>query len=150
VVSEHWNGAVWKVTSAVRPHRGSELQAVTAVSPTNLWAVGSTPSKRGAFPLAEHYNGKSWSPVVLPTPNKNASSELDAVSAASASGSGAGPAIENEDFVVRDADGVGTPLLLSHGPPPSLWPRGATFPFPVRRGCPCFPACIRDGAKRTM
>ena len=81
---EHWNGAVWKLTPAVSPRRGGELRAVTAISRNNLWAVGSTPSKRGAFPLAEHYNGKSWSPVVLPSPNKNASSDLDAASAASA------------------------------------------------------------------
>lgn len=78
---EHWNGAEWEVTHGVAPRSGSELRAVTAISPTNLWAVGS----RASVPLAEHYHGKSWSPVVVPTPNRKGSgAELIAVSATSA------------------------------------------------------------------
>lgn len=84
---EHWNGAAWRVTPAVAPRGDSELRAVTAVSPTDLWAVGSyvkATRKFASFPLAEHYNGSSWSPVVLPTPNKKVEPELNAVSANSA------------------------------------------------------------------
>lgn len=84
---EHWNGAAWRTTPAVAPRGDSELHAVTAVSPTDLWAVGSyveATRRFASFPLAEHYNGTSWSPVVLPTPNKRVEPELDAVSATSA------------------------------------------------------------------
>jgi len=85
---EHWDGKKWTVTQAPGPQGGSELSAVTAISPTNLWAVGSFVETTGTtltwHPLAEHYDGVSWSPVVLPTPNKNAQSELVAVSGSSA------------------------------------------------------------------
>jgi hypothetical protein len=86
LIVEHWNGAAWKVTPAVAPRGVSELHAVTAVSPTDLWAVGSyvkATRKFASFPLAEHYNG-TWSPVVLPTPNKRVEPDLNAVSANSA------------------------------------------------------------------
>jgi hypothetical protein len=84
---EHWNGAAWKVTHAAAPRGASELHAVTAVSPTDLWAVGSyerATRKFASFPLAEHYDGTSWSRVVLPTPSKRVEHGLDAVSATSA------------------------------------------------------------------
>ena len=85
---EHWDGAAWTVAQAPGPPGGSELSAVTAVSPTNLWAVGSyvktTGSQQAWFPLAEHYSAGAWSPVVLPTPNKEAQSGLVAVSGSSA------------------------------------------------------------------
>jgi hypothetical protein len=81
-VVEHWNGAAWRMARAVPPRGGSDLRAVTAISPTNLWAVGS--AVRTAHPLAEHYDGTSWSPVFLPTPDKRARPELNAVSAGSA------------------------------------------------------------------
>jgi hypothetical protein len=87
LIVEHWNGAAWKVTPAAAPRGVSELHAVTAVSPADLWAVGSyekATRKFASFPLAEHYNGTSWSPVVLPTPNKRVEHELDAASATSA------------------------------------------------------------------
>ena len=85
---EHWDGAAWTVTQAPGPQGGSTLSAVTAVSPTNLWAVGSFVKTTGTtltwHPLAEHYDGTSWSPVVLPTPNQKAQSDLVAVSGSSA------------------------------------------------------------------
>jgi hypothetical protein len=52
LVVEHWNGAAWRQTAAVRPRGGSELRAVTAISPTDIWAVGS--DVRTTHPLAEH------------------------------------------------------------------------------------------------
>ena len=84
---EHWNSQAWTVTQAPAPAGCSELSAVTAISPTSLWAVGSSVTTTGAtltwHPLAEHYDGVSWSPVVLPTPNENAKSGLVAVSGSS-------------------------------------------------------------------
>jgi len=84
---EHWNGKAWTVTQAPAPVGGSELSAVTAISPTNVWAVGSSVDTTGTtltwHPLAEHYDGISWSPVVLPTPNEKAQSGLVAVSGSS-------------------------------------------------------------------
>ena len=42
---------------------GASLDAVTAVSPTDIWAVGSQTSG----PLIENFNGTSWSVVTSPT-----------------------------------------------------------------------------------
>lgn len=79
LVVEHWNGTAWRKTPA---RGGSELRAVTAISPTDVWAVGS--NVRTTHPLAEHYNGTSWSAVVLPARSRGSQPELDAVSADSA------------------------------------------------------------------
>ena len=76
---EHWDGAGWTQSTALRG--GSELRAVTAISRDNLWAVGSSVT---AGPLAQHFNGTSWSGFRLPNPNERTGSELNAVSASSA------------------------------------------------------------------
>jgi hypothetical protein len=81
-VVEHWNGAAWKVAHVVPPRGGGKLRAVTAISPTDLWAVGS--AVRTSRPFAEHYNGTYWSPVVLPARSRGSQPGLNAVSADSA------------------------------------------------------------------
>lgn len=83
----NWNGVAWTVTPATPPHGGSILNAVTMVSPTELWAVGSSVKPQGGTssrPLVEHYDGAAWSPLVLPTPTPGAESDLLAVSGSSA------------------------------------------------------------------
>ncbi len=42
---------------------GASLNAVSAVSPTDIWAVGS----QSSGPLIENFNGTSWS--VVPSPS---------------------------------------------------------------------------------
>jgi hypothetical protein len=42
---------------------GASLNAVSAVSPTDIWAVGSQTSG----PLIENFNGTTWSVVTSPT-----------------------------------------------------------------------------------
>jgi hypothetical protein len=55
---EHWDGAQWSVISSPSESDG-ELWATTAVSSTNVWAVGE-----GNFQaLAEHWDGHRWSVV---------------------------------------------------------------------------------------
>jgi hypothetical protein len=55
---------------------GASLNAVSAVSPTDIWAVGS----QSSGPLIENFNGTSWSVVASPTVTGGS---LDGVSAAS-------------------------------------------------------------------
>ena len=83
---EHWNGAEWTVSRAASSPGGTELRAITASSPTNLWAVGvqTADNEHGSFPIAQHYTGKAGSGGLLPTPNRHAEPKLDAVSAGSA------------------------------------------------------------------
>jgi hypothetical protein len=67
-LTEHWDGTSWSVVPAVDAGAGgNQFYAVTAVSPTSVYATGQQAGS--AFPnqaLTEHWNGRSWS--VLATP----------------------------------------------------------------------------------
>jgi hypothetical protein len=69
----HWNGANW--VSAATPHVGqgaNELNAVLALAPNDVWAVGfstphAPPQQSATLTLIEHFDGKTWK--VVPSPN---------------------------------------------------------------------------------
>ena len=69
----HWNGTNW--VSAATPHVGqgaNELNAVLALAPNDVWAVGfstphAPPQQSATLTLIEHFDGTSWS--VVPSPN---------------------------------------------------------------------------------
>jgi hypothetical protein len=67
---EHWNGSTWRVVPA--PQAGTsdnDLWAVTALSATNVWAVGNQNVGRFTFrPLVQHWNGRAWTLVRVPSP----------------------------------------------------------------------------------
>jgi hypothetical protein len=65
---EHWNGTAWAVVPSPSPDDSDMLNAVTATSATNAWAVGSSYSvlSETSFPLAEHWNGRRWQIVPVP------------------------------------------------------------------------------------
>jgi hypothetical protein len=83
----HYNGSAWKVVAVPEPNQSSgTLQAVTALSPTNAWAVGEATgagSAIGGSTLTEHWNGTAWS--VVPSPTPGAYPSLTGVAARSAS-----------------------------------------------------------------
>jgi hypothetical protein len=54
----HWNGTTWSIVTAGIP-AGSILQAITAISPTDIWAVGESADGGSNFEL--HWNGSHWS-----------------------------------------------------------------------------------------
>jgi hypothetical protein len=89
-LTEHWNGSRWSIVPSpnggVTGNHFSTLQAVTAISPRNVWAVGSQAGIRNqvpvTVPLIEHWNGTTWSIVPVP---KVAVGVLESVSATSAS-----------------------------------------------------------------
>ena len=81
--AEHWDGTRWTLsTSTVSPSSVSILTAVTAVSTSDVWAVGMYfDSNLSQFStLVEQWNGTSWSLVSSPNPNAD-DNELFAVSA---------------------------------------------------------------------
>jgi len=58
---EHWNGTAWtKATSPSGEPTGARLLAVSAVSTSDVWAVG-----------AEHWDGTAWTLVPSPTITTN-------------------------------------------------------------------------------
>jgi len=81
---EHWDGSRWSVVSSPNPGRfGDTLAAVTALSPTDVWAAGTArTAKYNAVALIEHWNGRRWRPV--PTPPVGDESDLRAIAAVSA------------------------------------------------------------------
>lgn len=89
-LTEHWNGSAWSIVPSpnggVTGNRFSTLQAVTAISPGDVWAVGGQAGIRNGapttVPLIEHWNGASWS--IAPVP-RAAVGVLESVSATSAS-----------------------------------------------------------------
>ena len=93
---EHFDGAQWSVVPTPRP-AGAGLDAITALSPTNVWAVGS--QRVGShLTLVMHYDGKSWQVVPSPNPSAayNADNELRDVAAVGPSDIWAVGMYENE------------------------------------------------------
>jgi hypothetical protein len=54
---EHWDGHTWRIISAPSPG-GTGLVSITAITPSNLWAVGSGRSL--------HFDGHFWRPIPVP------------------------------------------------------------------------------------
>lgn len=84
-MTQHWDGHSWKlVPSAPLPENrlDAELLAVTATSPSDVWAVGDilfetkVPDPNGGPPqayqhtegLIEHWDGQAWTRVTVPVP----------------------------------------------------------------------------------
>ncbi len=74
---EHWNGTAWSIVPVPDPTppagntlASAQLTGVSAVSPTDIWAVGSY-SLGGialtGLTLTMHYDGTAW--TVVPSPN---------------------------------------------------------------------------------
>ncbi|MGO9876711.1 MAG: hypothetical protein ACLPVY_23295 [Acidimicrobiia bacterium] len=81
---EHWNGTSWTVATSANP-TGLPLAALVGVScstSTNCVAVGIDASSTTAAskPLAEDWNGNTWTLAAVPNPNGAANTELLSVS----------------------------------------------------------------------
>lgn len=81
----HWNGTTWKqvaVPSLGSPYfRQYELAGISALSATDVWAVGWGGNNQG---LLFHYDGTSWKRVSSPNPGATFLSAVTATSATSA------------------------------------------------------------------
>ncbi len=65
---EHWNGTQWSIVSSPNSSLPiNQLRGVTAISSSDIWAVGSASVQGGATnTLIEHWNGKKWKIVASP------------------------------------------------------------------------------------
>ena len=59
-VVEHWHGGSWRVVTTPTLPAGAALNDVTALSSTDVWAVGQV----GTRPLYEHWDGTRWRAIV--------------------------------------------------------------------------------------
>lgn len=68
LVIEHWNGTTWSVTPSPIPSQNNAfLLGMTAVSSTDVWAVGQTyPTPDVSLPFAERWDGTTWQQVAGP------------------------------------------------------------------------------------
>jgi len=85
-LTEHWNGSSWSVVPS--PNVGSldnTLNAVSAVSSNDVWAVGFVigGTANEASGLIEHWNGSSWS-IVPKIPTNSTAPAINAMTARSA------------------------------------------------------------------
>jgi hypothetical protein len=78
---EHYNGTAWTITPTASVP-GGILTAVTAVSASDIWAIGNAPNSGTGIVM--NYNGTSWTQTSVPAPS-GTSWELTGVSATSAS-----------------------------------------------------------------
>lgn len=64
---EHWNGQKWNYILMSRlDSRSDELVSIKALSPTNIWAVGTfvNPNTRLGDIYLQHWDGKEWDPRI--------------------------------------------------------------------------------------
>ena len=85
---EHWNGTSWRHVPSPGPVEapGDHLTSVVAISPANVWAVGTVTNFLSGEDTADtfHWNGHSWKEVAPPNPGGFLGSELLGVTATSA------------------------------------------------------------------
>lgn len=63
-LAEHWDGMTWTSTPMPQPPDNDRvaLRSVVAITPNDVWAVGSTSGKEHRT-LADHWDGQSWTSV---------------------------------------------------------------------------------------
>ena len=81
----HWNGTVWSKVASPNPGPVKDnLNGVTALSPTDAWAVGDYCVHSGCSfrdTLTLHWDGTAWSQVASPTPRSGPQNYLSGVTA---------------------------------------------------------------------
>jgi hypothetical protein len=67
-VVSHWNGATWTTTTLPNPAAAASvgLSGVAAVSPTDVWAVGTGTSGTATPAVIRHWDGRRWVAVRPP------------------------------------------------------------------------------------
>lgn len=86
---QHWDGTAWKTVASPNPastkacagfNTGNYLTAVSAVSPTDIWAVGLMFTCSSLLkPLALHWDGLKWRKVKTPALNTNDNAAFNGV-----------------------------------------------------------------------
>lgn len=82
-LARFWDGESWQTVSTPNPtgNSGSSLEAVTVVSRSDAWAVGTGEGTKCCNrALIEHWDGSAWKIVPAPKLPNSQTSELDAVS----------------------------------------------------------------------
>jgi len=63
----HFDGTQWRIVSSPQFAGGAQLNAIPAISSTDIFAAGESNSdSQQPNPLREHFDGRIWSVVTLP------------------------------------------------------------------------------------
>jgi hypothetical protein len=111
----HFDGKDWNSVPNPKFRYGvMDLSAVTALSPTNAWAVGQGKSCSlcDFRDVIEHWDGKSWGIVSSPIPNAN-SSILVGVAAVSANDIWSAGSSDGDQALAEHWDGTSWSLVSS-------------------------------------
>jgi hypothetical protein len=80
------SGSIWQVEATVNPHAAATFptttffSSVSASGPDEAWAVGTFTNSRAVNkPLAEHWNGSTWTMETVPLPTGQTSATLSGV-----------------------------------------------------------------------
>jgi hypothetical protein len=159
---EQWNGTAWASVAVPNPNpsdtAGNNLTSITAVSASDIWAVGeftNTSYTNSAY--AEYYDGSSWTVFILPQPDISGPSSpvLHGVTAVASNNVWA--VGENEEV-----PGLGISTLIEHwngsawsivaSPTPGAYPilnavaaRGATDVYAVGSNEPSVNGGVEQG-----
>lgn len=68
-LTEHWDGTSWQRFPSPTLGRETELRAVSASSPNDVWAAGTWYTGKHYFrsPIVLHWDGSSWTQVQFPS-----------------------------------------------------------------------------------
>jgi hypothetical protein len=114
----HWNGTSWAQVPTPAPGAfGSFLSGVTEISPTNVWAVGSSNGSSGSTSLVLHWNGTRWAQVPTPSSGISGLSGVSAVAANDIWAVGSGGTLSRETTLVLHWDGSRWTRVPSPTPP---------------------------------
>jgi hypothetical protein len=117
---EHWDGNAW----GQMPMTGAgQLATIAAVSPTDVWALGTEPVSDVVVdqPIAEHWDGSSWQRVPIPKPKSADEAYLVDTAVASATdiwavGYWAGSGPRGYRTLVEHWDGTAWKIVRSPSP----------------------------------
>lgn len=70
----HWDGSTWQAVPTDPAAENATFDAVRALAPNDVWAVGFEGGPSGITSLAEHWDGTRWTKV--PTPQIGANNNL--------------------------------------------------------------------------
>jgi hypothetical protein len=79
----HWDGTAWSIVpNPAMGQPGAVLNAISVVSPTDIWAVGQQGNPNqltdaGDSPFIEHWDGSAW--TIVPSPPGSTPSYLEGV-----------------------------------------------------------------------
>jgi hypothetical protein len=134
----HWDGSSWKHVATPTVGKGTnKLNAVLALAPSDVWAVGSStpvapPKQAATLTLIEHFDGTSW--TVVPSPNVGPTSANQSNRLLGLTANSANDIWAFGSYFAEDGSGHQMTLLLHWDG--TSW-TVASSPSPAKGGFPC-------------